>query len=274
MESSFRDIYDSDIDGPGDLPRKKTPMTRGTWLLAGVALMSLVWAVASIDLYLRAERLHRPTAQLSNNPELSSLPVAAPPGTMTRPSALRPLFADIPASVRSKGLPASEVSLAADVRAAEERGGEALWRAHNQVGVHPKPSQTSALDALKPHVPPGREIDGWLMQVNWSMLRDPGGFSNYRYNGAPPIYEVTLRFPENLAGYEVWLWGHNYDFRSRKFTCPNTKFDSIKDGDWVRVFGVLQPWSRIKWEPTKADELLSLGEMTISDIQRAEVVQE
>jgi hypothetical protein len=112
------------------------------------------------------------------------------------------------------------------------------------------------------------------MKVNWSSLRDRGGSSKYSYAGIPPVYELTLRFPEDLAGYEVWLWGHNYDFGSREFTCPNRKFEAVKDGDWVRAFGVLRPGSRIEWEPTKADELLSLGELTISDIQRVEVVEE
>jgi hypothetical protein len=112
------------------------------------------------------------------------------------------------------------------------------------------------------------------MKVNWSILRDKGGSSKYSYTAVPPVYEVTLRFPEDLAGYEVWLWGHNFDFGSRTVTCPNEKFESIKEGDWVRVFGVLRPTSRIEWEPTKADELLSLGEVIISDIQRADGFEE
>jgi hypothetical protein len=268
MGSYLRDNYDPDIDEPGDLTLKKAPTTFATWLLAGVALMSLVWAATSIYLSIRAEQARRPTADFLSNPEVSPRP------ERLRPSGLRPLFADTPASVRRKGLPASEVSLAADVRAAEERGGDALWRSHEALGAHPTTSQWSASDSLRQHVPPGREIDGWLMKVNWSILRDQEGSSKYSYTAVPPPYELTLRFPEDLAGYEVWFWGHNYDFGARKFTCPNKKFESIKKGDWVRVFGVLRPTSRIEWESTKADELLSLGEVIISDIQKADADEE
>jgi hypothetical protein len=170
-------------------------------------------------------------------------------------------------------LPGSEVSLASDVRAAEERGGDALWTSHEALGVRPTTSQTSASDGLERHVSPGREIDGWLMKVNWSILRGYGS-AKYNYAGFPPVYELTLRFPEDLAGYEVWLWGHNYDFGARKFTCPKEKFEGVKDGDWVKVFGVLRTTSRIKWEPTKADELLSLGEIIISDIRIVDAIKE
>ena len=83
-----------------------------------------------------------------------------------------------------------------------------------------------------------------------------------------------LRFPEDLAGYEVLLWGHNYDFGARKFTCPNEKLEGVTKGDWVRVFGVLRTTSRIEWESTKADELLSLGEIIISDIRIVDAIKE
>ena len=272
MGPYLRDIYDSDIDGPGDVPLKKAPTSRTTWLFAGVALMSLVWAATSIYLFIWAEQARRPTAPPLNSSKASSHP--AVPSHPVRPSALRPLFADVPASVRGKGLPASEVSLAADVRAAEEQGGKALWMSHEELDVRPNAPRRTASDRLKLHVPPGREIDGWLMRVRWSILRDRGGSSKYSYTGVPPVYELALRFPDDLAGYEVWLWGHNYDFRSREFKCPNGKFEAVKDGDWVRVFGILRPGSRIEWEPTKADELLSLGEMTISNIQRVEDIHE
>ena len=42
------------------------------------------------------------------------------------------VFAVVPPSAREKGLPASEVSLAADLRAAEERGGEGKWITANR----------------------------------------------------------------------------------------------------------------------------------------------
>jgi hypothetical protein len=35
----------------------------------------------------------------------------------------------------------------------------------------------------------------------------------------------------------------------------------------VWVFGVLRPESRVEWEPTNSDEIVSLGEMTIRRIQ-------
>jgi hypothetical protein len=184
------------------------------------------------------------------------------------------MLANIPASVRKKGLPASELSLAADARAAEERGGEALWKSHHALGAHSTEAQTAASDRLIPHVRPNREIDGWVVQVRWSIVRDRGGSHRYYLAGAPPFYELSLRLPDELAGYEIWLWGYNYDFGSSEFSCPNIKLESVKDGDWVRVFGVLRPGSRVEWLPTKADELISLGDVIISDIQRLEVVQE
>ena len=76
------------------------------------------------------------------------------------------------------------------------------------------------------------------MQVHWSILRD-GDEGKYDYNGVPPVYELCLRFPETLGGCQLWLWGLNYDLRSRGYTCPNEKFEAVKEGDWVRVFGVL-----------------------------------
>jgi hypothetical protein len=274
VESSLREFHDPEIDGPRGLKPWKIPMPRAAWLVAGVAVMSLACVVLLLSLFLRSEGLRRPPAQRSNDRDGSPGPVAAPPGTTARPFAPRPLFERIPASIREKGLPTSEVSLAAEVRSAEGRGGDALRQSHNETGVHPKPAQTSASEALKPHLAPGRKIDGWLMQVHWSILREGGGSSRYSYSGVPPVYEMSLRFPEDLAGYEISLWGHNYDFWSKEFTCPNPKFESIKEGDWVRVFGVLRPGSRIEWLPTKSDELLSLGEMTITDIQGAGVGQE
>jgi hypothetical protein len=54
MQPSLRDVYDSDIDGPGDLPSKKAPMTRTTWLLGGVALMSFVLAAATLHVLVLA----------------------------------------------------------------------------------------------------------------------------------------------------------------------------------------------------------------------------
>ncbi len=111
------------------------------------------------------------------------------------------------------------------------------------------------------------------MKVNWSILRGAGS-SKYNYTGHPEVYELTLRFPEDLAGSEVWLWGHNYDFGARKFTCPNQKFEGVKDGDWVRVFGVLRTTSRMEWDRTKTGELLSLGEMIISDIRIVDAIKE
>jgi hypothetical protein len=263
LGANLRDIYDADFDGPADLPLKKAPTTGAPRLLIGITLMSLVWAATSILLFIRAEPSRRSAAHLE-----SSLDVPAHP---VRPPTVRPLFADIPAPVWRKGLPGSEVSLASDVRAAEERGGDALWTSHDASFVYF--TQTSASDGLKRHVSPGREIDGWLMKVNWSILRGPESVK-YNYTGFPPVYELNLRFPEDLAGHAVCLWGHNYDFGARKFTCPNEKVKGVKDGDWVRVFGVLRTTSRIDWEPSKSDERLSLGEMIISDIRIVDAIQE
>jgi hypothetical protein len=224
------DIYDADIDGPEDLPLKKAPTTRAPWLLVGIALISLVWAATSIFLFIRAEQVRRPTAHLPSTPDVSAHPV--------RPSAVRPLFADIPARVRRKGLPGSEVSLAADVRATEERGGDTLWTSHEALGVRPTTSQTSVSDGLKRHVSPGRAIDGWLMKVNWSILRGAGS-SKYNYTRFPPVYELNLRFPEDLAGYEVWLRGLRViriiDAHSIEIIDGMPSFDWLSKYRWRRL---------------------------------------
>jgi hypothetical protein len=151
LGAHLRDIDDTDIDGPGDLPLKKAPTRRAPWLLVGIALISLVWAATSTFRFIRSEQ-RRPTAHIPDTADGSD--------RLVRSSAVRPLFANIPDPVRRKWLPGSEVSLASDVRAAEKRGGDALWTSHEALGVRPTTSQRSASDGLKRHLSPGREIDG------------------------------------------------------------------------------------------------------------------
>ena len=57
---------------------------------------------------------------------------------------------------------------------------------------------------------------------------------------------LSREFWETTQSVWPW-WGHNYDFGSGKFTCANNKFGSLRNGDWVRVFGVLQPTSWVEW---------------------------
>ena len=66
----------------------------------------------------------------------------------------------------------------------------------------------------------------------------------------------------------MWLRSHNVDFQLKKSTYLNEKLASIKDGDWVRVFGVLRLQPKVAWKRTNPDELLSSGELIISDIKR------
>ena len=131
----------------------------------------------------------------------------------------------------------------------------------------------AALDGLKLHAQPGRKIEGWSMQVGSPFQIDKGKDPKFIITQGPPGYRVTLRFPETLAGYEIWLSGYNYDSRAREFACPDRYFEAIKPNDWVRVSGVVRPGSGMEWEPGKPDESLSLGEMTICDIRRVELVQ-
>lgn len=82
---------------------------------------------------------------------------------------------------------------------------------------------------------------------------------------------MHFRFPDTLAGYQIWFRGCNYDFQSKRFACANKDFKAINTDDWVRVSGVIQPGSRLEWDWGKPDQELILGEMTISDIVRVEV---
>jgi hypothetical protein len=182
------------------------------------------------------------------------------------------LLGKAPLSIRNQGFPTSEVDLAFAIRHVEQSCEEAPLRSHRVLGIRPTAVENFAKDVIRPFVPPGLRIDGWIMRINWSILRNGWGSSKYRYDDVPPIYELALLFPEELASSPVWLWGHNFDFQSKELTCPNREFQSIKDGDWVRVFGVLRPDSRVEWEATKSDDLLSLGEMFISHIQRLEAI--
>jgi hypothetical protein len=183
------------------------------------------------------------------------------------------LLEKAPPSIRSQGFPTSQVDLAFAMRRVEERNLEAPSDAHGSPSILPTAAQRAAADAIRSYVSPGLRIDGWLMRVNWSVLRDHGGSSRYSYDGLPPLYEVNLQWPQDLAGVSVWLWGHNFDFRSKEYTYPNRKLEPIKNGDWVRVFGVLRPASHVEWGYTKSDVLLFLGEMTISNIQKVEAIR-
>jgi hypothetical protein len=234
-----------------------------TSALAGLALLCVAWTTLGVYRLCETEMAFARAVSRAANADSEE--------RLRRRAALDPLLAKTPLSVRNQGFPTSQVDLAFAMRRIDAKNEEALLRSHEALGVHPTAVQTSASDAIRPYVSPGLKIDGWLIRIHWSILRDQGGSSKYSYENVPPVYELCLEFPDELAGYAVWFWGHNFDFRSKKFTCPNEKFESIKDGDWVRVFGVLRPESRVEWEPTKSDELLSLGEMIISEIHRVPI---
>jgi hypothetical protein len=183
-------------------------------------------------------------------------PSPTPPGGgingAARPSS-RPkrIFERMPPAIRRQRFPMSEVDVAT-----------AIWRAE---------SKDEVPGILTPLVAPGQAIEGWLCQVNWAVLRQQGGSSKYEYDGMPTLYEFTFRFPEGVGDYEVWLWAHNYDFGKRTFSIPNDDLKGIRDGDWVRIGGVFRPGSKVEWEPTKSSELLSLGELVLSRIQKLDV---
>lgn len=270
LKRSDHGAYDAEIDGSVDPPSKKLLLWRVPWLLAGIALASVAWAAVAIYVFVRSQ----PPPFV--NPPLSTDAVSGisrPP-----PSPSRPLFEEIPDWVSKEGIPTSEIRVARAVRKAEQQGREALWRAYSTADYQPSDSKKPDGESLKAYLRPCQKIDGWLMKVDWSVLREGNawGSGRYDYTGFPPLYEMILRFPENLAdfGVRVCLSGHNVDFQSKDCTCPNKKFESIKDGDWVRVVGVLRPESRVKLEPGKSDDVLSLGEVTIFDIQRVEGDQE
>jgi hypothetical protein len=265
MQSFSRDLRDPDIDGPDDYLSASKGSKRHfkLCLLAAVTLISMGWGGSVVYRFLQNELVF--TSTVSRTPDEDPIPQRP-----KRPE-FEPLFAKTPLFVRNLGFPTSQVDFALVMRRIEARNEEELLRSHDRLDVDPIGVRRSVSQAIRPYVSPGLKIDGWLMRVNWSTLRDQrdySKFTKYTYDGGPPVYEVPLLFPDELAGFTVRLWGWNFDFRSKEYTCPNRKFESIEGGDWVRVFGVLWPESRVEWERMKSDEFLCLGEMMISDIQK------
>jgi hypothetical protein len=196
--------------------------------------MSLVWAATSIYLFVWAELARRPDVHRLNTPEIV-------PHRMG-PTAPRPLLASLPHAVREKGIPGSEISLAADMRAAEDRGeAAAFWKSNEVSGARPDWALVSVPNWLLVHAHPGRKIDGWFMQVGWPTV----------WIGQRAAPRITLRFPETLANHTIWLRGFNYDPLSKELVCADRNFEAIKANDWVRVSGVLRPGSRLEWVPGK-----------------------
>lgn len=251
MESRSGYIHDAEIDGVGKLPSKQVAGARATWLLAGVALLSVIWAAVAIMLFVRAER---PWSQKPQHSESVDVSVYSDGNSFItpdhHPSSSRRLFAFLPDSIREQGLPASQIGFATDLRAAEVEGREALWESRWESGIFPRPAQKAATDCLTLHTLPGRKIDGWVMLV--------GGWGIDR-----PDDTISLRFPDDLAGYVVWLSG---------YSDGDTSLGGIKAMDWVRVSGFFRPGSRMDWKPSKPDDVFSLGEITITDIQKVEAV--
>lgn len=157
------------------------------------------------------------------------------------------LLDEIPPTVRGGRVPMSEVDVATVIRLAD--------------------STDDVARTLTPLVSPGREVDGWICQVNWAIPRNKGDSSKYRYRDTPTLYEFTLRFPQKMQEHEVWIWGHNYDFDARAFGIPNDALKGVKGGDWVRISGVFRPGSKVEWGETKSSDILSLGEIFIRDVQ-------
>ncbi|QEH36162.1 hypothetical protein OJF2_47220 [Aquisphaera giovannonii] len=254
MATHLQDRRDPELDGWAKPPRWTSRSAGWVEVLVGVAALSLGWAVVSVYSFLRVEAPHlRPSEG---------------PAPAERPSPLRPLLILVPPSIRAKGLPASELSLAADVRAAEERGGEMLWGTSYATGDGPGSAHGSATDSLGFQAPPGRKMDGWLMRVGWANWLDTGGIPRYLTTPAPPGRELLLEFPDSLAGHPVYLMGYNFDLPSRRFACDDRQFEAIERHDWVKVSGVMRTGSRMRWEAGKPDEALCLGDMTITGIEK------
>jgi hypothetical protein len=249
------DTFDPTIDALGDLPPKKSPIGRLPLWLVAIALISSAWAAASIYFSIRAERVRGPKAY-------------HPTSVWIPPNSPRRLLAAVPDSSHELGLSESQIAFAMEVRAAEERGWDVLWMSHQASGPRPDHAQRSASQALMRLVQPGRQFNGWLMQA-WPYRTN--GMMDLTYSTLdPPGYRVHLKFPDTIAGYEIWFMGCNYDFQARTFACANKNFEALKLGDWVRVSGVLQPGSRLEWDWGKPDQELILREMTISGIVRVE----
>jgi hypothetical protein len=271
MEPFSRDLRDPDIDGPDNsLSKSEGSKPHVTiWLLAGIALVSMAWGGSAIYRDLQRERVFVRTVSRPHSEE--------PKCRRPKRAELEPLFPKTPLEVRKLGFPTSQVDLAFVMRQVEARNEEALLLSHDGADIVPTIDVTKlASYAIRPWALPGLKIDGWLMRISDSNLCAQGEHSKFvRYSekGTPPVYEVLLAFPDELAGYSVCLWSWNFDFESKEFTCPNSKLELIKRGDWVRVFGILWPESRVEWEPSKPEGFLSLGEMKISDIERIAATQ-
>ena len=185
------------------------------------------------------------------------------------------LLANLPPEIRRRCcVPLPEVDFASALKKAVELDKKELKQSREAFGVRPTKVQNRVAATLSPLVPPGLELEGWIFQVNWNILRHKGGSSKYQYREASPVTELTLRFPDGLGDYEIWLWGHNYNFHNNTYTSDNNKFAAIKSGDWVRVYGVLRNTSKVVWENGKNTEKLSIGELIISNIELIAVDRE
>lgn len=181
---------------------------------------------------------------------------------------IKPLLGKIPPSLRHKLVPIPEVDLAFAIRSFLDQNKNELHRSLSTPGIRPTKIQSKLLETINPHVPRGLNIEGWVVEVRWSVLRTEGGSSVFDYSNCPPIYELALTFPEEASGISVWLWAHNYHFDTCQYTIPNSMLGGIKKGDWLRVSGILSPKSQAEWSPGKPLDFVSMGEMTITSIER------
>jgi hypothetical protein len=189
-------------------------------------------------------------------------PVAPPAAVLSKvPAALRPL------------VPADELALATNIwRVVQANGPELGDRAVRSLDATPR-LRAAAEQAVGPYVASGRAFEGWVFRINWRVVRDgtSGGSPKYenQYSGLreAPV-EVDLAFPEDLLAYYVVVWGHNVDLDTRETALPPEAFAGLETDDWVRVSGRFRTRSTPDWEPTKASELLSLGEVVITRIEK------
>jgi hypothetical protein len=168
----------------------------------------------------------------------------------------KPLFEKMPAEVRQSMFPMSEIDIATEICRIRSDG-------------------TDAPEILRPYVPPGRRVEGWICQLKRAVPKklEASGPSDVEFSS---FHEFALLFPEPVVGFEVWIEGNNYDPRSRCNSVPNDVFVHIKEGDWIRVSGVFRDDSRIGWEYMKSPRgllpagqvaFLSLGHIAVSSLE-------
>jgi hypothetical protein len=140
----------------------------------------------------------------------------------------RILFERMPHKIRESMFPMTEVDTAMAISQATSKG--------------------EVVKILQALVLPGQRVEGWVCQVNLADLPDEQKGSQF-----------ALLFPERVLGLEVWIGGLNY---------LNANRQNFQNGDWVTVSGVFDATSKVRWTGLKSSSYLSLGEITVTQIEK------